>query len=183
MSDTDVWEDDATMDVGSWGDEWGSDDAKTERDGPILEFDTVYPAQIYELREIRDLPRRADKPPTKVISYGLRVLVPTHDNGEMLIERKLRDVWIMGSGKEPADYSSLFWLAKTCMGEQLPTNGDGLPVLDDEHSVSWWTQAVVGHPLRVKTRRGKKYTNKKSGEEKVPMEFMIDSPWEEGREM
>lgn len=159
--------------------EFSNEGAITEQDFAKLEFDTVYPAQITAIREIRSLPRKEGKPPTKVISYTINVFARTPAGKEVAMERRLRDVWIMaGYNGSPPDYSSLLGVARASMDDDFIVDEDSRPLLDEEHNVEWWMNSVVGHSMYVKTRRGRAY--EKDGEEKIPMTFYVDSPWPDG---
>ena len=161
-----------------WSD-FGTEGAITESDYVTIEENTVYPAVITAIDKIRDLPRKEGKPPTKVIHYTIAIKATNGAGKVVELSRRLREIWLMGAfNGSPPDYSGLMGLARTCMDDDFLCDEDGQPLLDDERGIQWWTNAVLGHSLYVKSRRGKPYQH--NGETKQSMIFYVDSPWLEG---
>ena len=154
---------------------------------PMLEKNTIYGARIIGLgdenRKVRTLPANGDKAPVRILPFRIVVFLFKEDGSYDTVERWLADIWIKGAHQNmKADFGKFFQLCNACLADEMPKDGNGDYVIDDQYTINWYiSQLIDSAPLRVKSSE-RKYINKDK-EEKTQLVFYPHSPWPEGRDL
>ena len=174
------------QDYSAWGEEaWGDlgSDALLEGEGVDIPDNVAFPAHFTAVSSSPLVPRGEKDPfkaPVMLVSWTVNI----HVSDDVDVKRTLRDVWVKApftdpdGKKHPADLRELMRVCLQALGGQAPRNSYGKPVLDAEHGPEWWSEAVIGYPIRVKATK-REYT-RQDGTKGSTQDFRVAGAWLEG---